>query len=767
LLITAGSLCLLVSTVSAGGLSGDGDQIWHQNTPGIADEVEMNDRFGYCLAWGDFNDDGHDDLVVGAPFEDINDILEAGAVHLLYGKEDGLSSRGSERWVQVSAIQESAEWQDHFGSAVAVGDFNGDGFDDLAINANNEDLNGISNAGLVHVIYGTYRGLSADDNQIWHQDLPGMQDQAEEGDQFGKSLEAGDFNADGYEDLVLGMMREDINGISNVGMIQVIYGSDSGLSAAGNQVWHQNSPEILDESEADDWFGNSLALGDFNDDGYDDLAVGAYNEDRGGSPNSGMVHVIYGSGSGLSSSGSIGAALGSGADDCWFGYSLAGGDFDGDGKTDLAVGAPECGPSSGGYVVTFYGTAWGFAKTQKQYWHQNKPEVVDSAEDGDAFGGSLETGDFNADGRDDLAIGVFNEDIEGIANAGMVNILYGKTEGLAADGNQGWHQGIPNIQDEAEEGDHFGTSLAAGDFNGDGHADLAVGAYREDLDEVYDAGMVNVLYAKACSFQIVPPYEHFSSQGDTQEVSIEASSEECGWTVTADEPWIDVSPDSGAGDETLSVSVDANDGPSRQATLNCAEETHYIWQLGAFDFDTKQWIIAFYVAYWNRAADPEGLAYWLDEIANGSLDLSGVAENFALSEEARAQYSYLDSPETASREDRREFVSSVYQNLLNREPDQEGLDYWVGELESGASTPGLLIGNVINAAWQANSWDWMIIKNKIRVAEYFALRFQAVDLTWEESHRESAQQALENVTDDAMTVYQSKAIVDMLLPVPG
>jgi hypothetical protein len=109
------------------------------------------------------------------------------------------------------------------------------------------------------------------------------------------------------------------------------------------------------------------------------------------------------------------------------------------------------------------------------------------------------------------------------------------------------------------------------------------------------------------------------------------------------------------------------------------------------------------------------------------------------------------------------FVSSVYHNLLNRGPDPEGLDYWVGELESGASTPGLLIGNLINAAMQADSTDWMIIRNKVLVAGYFARRFHDLGLSWQESDLVTARQVLDGVTADQATVSAGKDSVDLLV----
>ena len=176
---------------------------------------------------------------------------------------------------------------------------------------------------------------------------------------FGFSLSSGDFNADGKDDLAIGVPVEDIGSISNAGGVEVIYGSSSGLSATlahADQFWTQDSTNIDDSAETGDKFGISLSSGDFNADGKDDLAIGVPGEDLGSIINVGGVEVIYGSSNGLSA-------------------TLAHAD---------------------------------------QFWTQENVDIDDSAETGDSFGNSLTTGDFNADGKDDLAIGGQVEDVGSI-----------------------------------------------------------------------------------------------------------------------------------------------------------------------------------------------------------------------------------------------------------------------------------------------------------------------------------------------------------------
>jgi hypothetical protein len=383
-------------------------------------------------------------------------------------------------------------------------DFNNDGFADLAVGVPLESIGTASAAGAVNVLYGSAAGLTGLGSDTFTQNTSGVGSAAEDGDFFGDALVAGDFNGDGFADLAVGAPGESIGGTGNAGAVHVLFGSVAGLTGAGSQFFTQDSPGVGSAAEDGDSFGDTLAVGDFDNDGFADLAVGAPFESIGAAVNAGAVNVLFGSAAGLTGLGSqtltqntsgVGSAA-EGGDA--FGVALAAGDFDNDGFSDLAVGAPfeAIGAAvDAGVVNVLFGTAAGLTGSGSQTFTQNTSGVASAAEDGDSFGSALAAGDFNDDAFADLAVGVPGESST-IFSIGAVNVLPGTAAGLTGVGSQFFTQNTPGVGSTAEDGDSFGFTLGSGDFNDDGFADLAVGVPFES-SSLFAVGAVNVLPGSA------------------------------------------------------------------------------------------------------------------------------------------------------------------------------------------------------------------------------------------------------------------------------
>ncbi|NTV04631.1 hypothetical protein HGA89_06970, partial [bacterium] len=295
----------------------------------------------------------------------------------------------------------------------------------------------------------------------------------------------GVLNGDHYLDLAIGVPGEGLGSSVFAGAVHVVYGSPAGLSVTGNQFWH------MDIGGPGDRWGFSLAGGDFNGDGFADLAIGIpFSDAAGGIDDAGSVWIIYGSSDGLTPWGyqswyqdSPGVA-GYAEPDDGFGYALAAGDFNRDGRADLAIGvvAEDYAVEDDGVVHVLYGSAAGLTADGDDLWYEGALGATAAVDD--FFSTALASGDFNGDGADDLAVSATGRQVGSSTNAGVVYVIFGSDAGLVATGSQAWSQDSPGVGGVSEPNDHFGSKLAAGDLDGDGCADLAVGVPDESLAAV-------------------------------------------------------------------------------------------------------------------------------------------------------------------------------------------------------------------------------------------------------------------------------------------
>jgi hypothetical protein len=454
----------------------------------------------------DFNGDGYDDLVIGANGEDLPNLPDAGAIHVVYGSSYWGDNPFDQYWHQNSdGVLDAASQDEDFGRALAAGDFNNDGYDDLAVGVPGDDwvnpltLTSYDKAGGVNVFYGSPAGLTSANDQFWDQSSQGIQDNVETDDRFGSALAAGDFDNDGFDDLAIGVPREDIDGESDAGAVNILYGAPNGLTNTANQFWYQGSTSVISDPKAGDKFGSKLAAGDFDSDGFDDLAVGVSSENINNKEDAGAVNIFYGSALGLTAADDQfwheDNLLANASEYDYFGSSLTVGNFNGDAFDDLAIGIPYKDTTSAltnvGAVRVLYGSSVGLSPYGSQLWKQDITGFPDSwnstfgsQNKDDIFGWILAAGDFNNDGKDDLAIGVPGEDyLVGSVTpieTGAVNVIYGSAYGLVEVGKQFWNQDNDGVAGYGQDYDWYGAALATGDYNNDGFDDLTIGIPFED-----------------------------------------------------------------------------------------------------------------------------------------------------------------------------------------------------------------------------------------------------------------------------------------------
>ncbi|WP_328540106.1 FG-GAP-like repeat-containing protein [Streptomyces sp. NBC_00344] len=389
---------------SKSGVNRDSKQVITQNSPGIPDSAESADGFGSAIASADLDGDGYTDLVVGADREDAG-IGKLGTITVVWGSAAGLSDGavlakgetdsggiadkiavgdfdgdGGQDVVTVAGGQQLREFNgpfEHDGSSagssavrdtgdirfldIAAGDITGDGVTDLVGTVNDGDE---YDARRVNFLRGTSDGLAAATT------VTNAKGARVEG---GEHITTGDVNHDGYADIVVGRPVEGYDSdvdlpLAKGGMITYIPGGASGPQGAGAKAMSQDSSGVPGASEVGDGFGTSVSVGDTNGDGYGDIAVGVPGEALGTTAHAGQVIVLRGSASGPTATGSkayhqdTAGVEGVTETDDRFGGATSLLDTSSDGRAELAVGAPGEN-SNAGSVWVLPGTTGGISGT--------------------------------------------------------------------------------------------------------------------------------------------------------------------------------------------------------------------------------------------------------------------------------------------------------------------------------------------------------------------------------------------------------------------
>ncbi len=450
-------------------------------SPGLNEPV---DRFGAALAAGDFNGDGIEDLAIGSPQEVVGTLLNAGAVSIHWGTPLGITHEGAVIYTaQDAGGQDQAQMQ--FGFALAAGDFNGDGRDDLAIGAPGSDLGiPLAGAGQVYVMAGGPNGLSnwLELNQA---EAGGAQ---EVGDRFGTSLAVGNFNGDAtpYADLAVGAPGED----SNAGAVSWFTGSLLGLGFTASGTFRPSNLGGANQVGAQ--FGLALAAGNLLGSSHDDLAIGVPSFDDA-QADAGGFWLVRGATGGLATAGAVfftawdfdqiqaGARLGS---------ALATGRlFDGL-YSSLAIGEPRRDGFGQDYgrVIVARGTVNGLDVANHVILRQES--WSGSPEPDDLFGWSLATGAYYESwDYDVLVVGSPGETAaSNFANGGRINLFRGTASGPES---MSWEPGYDqsNLGDFPNRDNQFGFALACGTLDGTGRANIIIGSPGEESN----AGQVHIV----------------------------------------------------------------------------------------------------------------------------------------------------------------------------------------------------------------------------------------------------------------------------------
>ncbi|MFH9005379.1 VCBS repeat-containing protein [Streptomyces afghaniensis] len=408
----------------------------------------------------DFNHDGIGDVAFSASGAYVNGKKDAGQLVVLYGTKTGVSSAKRSAISQNTAGNPgTAESGDVFGADSAYADFNGDGYDDLAVSSPLEDVGSDKDGGGVAVLWGSAQGITGKGVSI-------ADPAPTKHDRWGRNLAAGDFDGDGKADLAVGTTSN------------VVYVHKGGISASGTAVKGRYSVKAPIQASGDGSGPLNLTAGDVNGDRRTDLVVDGFETATGQYWNAN--YLLLGTGSGLSAAD---------ARPLKAGVITGIGDINGDGYGDIVTGMhwnrtdddgvsfPEA--SDGGKVWVTYGAPDGIGSTTGIT--QNTGNVPGSSERNDYFGYELDLGDVNGDGYQDLVVGVAGENIGSVADAGQLVVLYGSASGInTSTGTQSFAQSTAGVPGSDEKGDFLGTDVKLDDVTGDGRADLMAGSFEND-----------------------------------------------------------------------------------------------------------------------------------------------------------------------------------------------------------------------------------------------------------------------------------------------
>jgi Ca2+-binding RTX toxin-like protein len=461
----------------------------------------VSGAFGYSVgAAGDINGDGYDDVIVGS----IG--AQQGTAYVVYGSADGMPAQ-----IETSALTGTAGFKitdpegSIMGPVTSVGDLNGDGLADFAVGALFASPGGLTSAGSDYIVFGSDKGFGG---ELDLSTLDGSNGFRLSGTTAYSGLgwiSSGDINGDGYDDLIVGAFQSDPNGLTDAGAAYVIFGHAGTFAPDLTKLDGTDGFKVEGLSAYAQLGFTAASAGDINGDGYDDIIIGQPGKGYGNLV-SGSAYVLFGHAGGFDPSidlstlsASDGFKITGSGDGNRLGFSVhSAGDINGDGFDEIVVSAPTS-PTSpvygAGDVYVLYGKADGFSDIDVTSLTAAQGFTIHGANAGDGTGWTVTSaGDVNGDGYADIILGTPQHTAYSSGN-GAAYLIYGHAGGFSDIDLAGLTASQGVKFEGLGLGDVTGYSVSsAGDLNGDGFADLIVGAYGADPDGVTDAGAAYVIY---------------------------------------------------------------------------------------------------------------------------------------------------------------------------------------------------------------------------------------------------------------------------------